>query len=311
MVFIKIFSIFFIIISGFIVRKKKLISSLTIQEMSILITKVFYPSFILSSFLKNFSFLDLIRNYLLPIGTIVIMFSGYFIGIFFSKFLKFENEKEKSTFLFQCTINNYSFLPLPIILFLYGEKYVPMLILSTFGSEISVWTIGILSLTGNKFNRSIFKNLLSFPLISIIISVIFIFLREKIYIGNEILVEIGKAFFNVISLMGNATIPVALFVAGGKMGDITIKNLLTLKSLLLSFLRLILIPIISIIIFKILNFPEEVEKVLKIVSIMPCAIASIVLSEAFNRDSKFAAETVLLTHILSLFTIPIFLKVFK
>ncbi len=311
MLLIKIFSVFLIIIAGIFVRKKGLISSLTIKEMSVIITKIFYPALIFSSFLKNFNSSDLIKNYLLPAGTVLIMVCGYIYGLVFSKFFIFSDEKEKNTFRFQCTINNYSFLPLPIILFLYGEKYIPFLILSTFGSEISVWTIGILALTGNKFEKKALKNLLSIPMISIIISVILIFLKDIFLIENTFLIESGKSVLNVVNLMGNATIPVALFIAGAKMGEIELKNLFKFKSLFLSFLRLILIPLTSIILFYIFNFPSEMRKVLIVVAIMPSAIASIVLSEAFESDSKFAAETVLLTHLLSLITIPVFLSIFK
>jgi len=311
MIIIKVFSVFLIIILGIIVRKKGFISSLTIKEMSVIITKVFYPSLIISSFIKNFTSEDIITNYILPLGTILIMFTGYIYGIIFTKFIKFKNEKEKNTFHFQCTINNYSFLPLPIILFLYGEKDISKLILSTFGSEISVWTIGILSLTGNKFEKKALKNLLSIPMISIIFSIIGIFLKDKINLENYIIIESGKSILNIINLLGNATIPVALFIAGAKMGEIEFKKIFIFKSLLLVFLRLILIPLTSIFFFYIFSFPYEIRKILIVVAIMPSAIASIVLSEAFESDSKFAAETVLLTHLFSLMTIPVFLSIFK
>ncbi|MCM8809838.1 MAG: AEC family transporter [Candidatus Omnitrophica bacterium] len=310
MLIIKIFSVFIIIIAGVIVRKRKIISSITIKEMSIVITKVFYPCLILSSFIKNFNSEDLIKNYILPVGTILIMATGYLYGIILKKFLNFDSSKEEKTFHFQCTINNYSFLPLPIILFLFGEKEIPKLIFSTFGSEISVWTIGILSLTGNRFEKRTLKNLLSIPMISIIFSIIFIFLKDAININNPIIIESGKSILNVITLVGNATIPVALFIAGAKIGEIEFKNIFKFKSILLSFLRLIVIPLTSIFFFYKFSFPVDVRNILIVVAIMPCAIASIVLSEAFDGDSKYAAETVLLTHLFSLITIPIFLYIY-
>ncbi|MCX7917878.1 MAG: AEC family transporter [bacterium] len=311
MFIIKIFSVFLVLLIGIIVKKRGLISSTTIKEMSVLITKVFYPSLIFSSFLKNFSANDLIKNYILPIGTFLIMFSGYIYGIIFTKLISFENEKEKNTFHFQCTINNYSFLPLPIILFLYGEKEIPKLIFSTFGSEISVWTIGVLSLTGNKLEKKVIKNLLSIPMISIMVSILFIFLKKFIGIDNKFLLETGNSILNIINLLGNATIPLALFIAGAKMGEVNFVNLFDFKYLFLSFLRLILIPITSILLFNIFLIPYEIKKILIVVAIMPSAIASIVLSEAFDSDSKFAAETVFLTHIFSLITIPLFLYIIK
>lgn len=311
MLLIKIFSVFLPIIIGILIRKKGIISSTTIKEISVLITKVFYPALILASFLRNFNSSDLSRDFLLPVGTILIMVCGYIVGFMFSKFLSFKSEKEKNVFHFQCTINNYSFLPLPIILFIYGEKYVPMLILSTFGSEISVWTIGILALTGNKFEKKSLKNLLSIPMISILIAIILIFLKGFVIIENKMLIEIGNSILNFLNLMGNATVPMALFIAGAKMGEVELKNILQFNHLLLSFIRLIFIPLISILLFNLFPFSSDVKKVLSVVAIMPTAIASIVLSSAFESDSEFAAETVLLTHLFSLITIPFFLYFFQ
>ena len=105
MIFLKILPIFLIILLGFFARKKGFIGISTIKEISVSITKFFYPALIFSSFLKNFNADELIEGWQLPLGTFILMFSGYITGIFVSKFLRFRNDKEKDTFRFQCTIN--------------------------------------------------------------------------------------------------------------------------------------------------------------------------------------------------------------
>jgi predicted permease len=40
---------------------------------------------------------------------------------------------------------------------------------------------------------------------------------------------------------------------------------------------------------------------------MPAAIASVMLSDMYKADSEFAASAVLLTHVASLVTIPLWL----
>jgi len=310
MLFLKILPVFLIIFLGFFARKKKYISLLTIKEISISITTFFYPCLIFSSFLSNFTLNNLIRGWQLPFGTLIIMFIGYLIGIFVSKFLKFKDNKEKDTFRFQSTINNYSFLPITIVIVLLGEKRVPELILSTFGSEISLWTFGIIALTGNRINKKSVKNLFSMPMIAILFSVILIFLRDKIAItiSNQYLKTFSSSILVATDLLGKITSPLALFIAGCRMGDIKLKGIFNLKNNFLILLRLFIIPAFAISIFNILGFNKEIKTILNIVAIMPAAIASVVYSEAYNADPEYATETVFLTHLFSLFTIPLWLK---
>lgn len=312
MIFLKILPIFLIIFLGFFARKKGFIGPSTIKEISVSITKFFYPALIFSSFLKNFNADELIDGWQLPLGTFILMFSGYITGILVSKFLRFKNDKEKDTFRFQCTINNYSFLPMTVIIVLLGEKRIPELILSTFGSEISVWTFGILALTGNRIKKDSFKNLLSVPMITILLSVLLIFLRDKtgISVENEYLKILFSSILISIDLLGKITVPLAIFIAGCRMGDIKLKGIVNLKNIVLVFLRLFLIPAFAILLFNISGFDKDVRVILNIVAIMPTAIASIVLSEAYGADAEYAATTTLLTHLVSFFTIPLWLTFF-
>lgn len=311
MLFLKILPIFLIILLGFFARRKNFISLQTIKEISVAITRFFYPALIFSAFLKNFTAGQLIDGWQLPAGTLLLMFSGYLIGIFASKFIKFKDNKEKDTFRFQCTINNYSFLPMTVIIVLLGEAKISQLILSTFGSEISVWTFGILALTGNRLRKESFKNLLSVPMMAILFSVLLIFLRDKtgFTVSNQYLKVLSSSILISIDLLGKVTIPLALFIAGARMGEIKMKGILNLKNVFLIILRLFLIPAVAIVLFNLLKFEHDVKIILSIVAIMPTAIASIVLSEAYDGDSEYAAATTFLTHLISFFTIPLWLTI--
>ncbi|MCP4482207.1 MAG: hypothetical protein GY817_05395 [bacterium] len=46
-----------------------------------------------------------------------------------------------------------------------------------------------------------------------------------------------------------------------------------------------------------------------IIAIMPAAVTSIVFADIFDGDTQFAAESVLITHILALLTIPLWLDI--
>ncbi len=310
-IFVRILSIFLIILAGTVARKRSILTDKTITSMAVCVTNFFYPALIISSITSNFTIKSLISHWTLPAGTILIMFTGYIIGMIFSGFLTFESEKQKNTFLFQCTINNYVFLPLPIIAMLLGETGVGFLIFSSFGSELSVWTIGILGLTGNRTERKNIKNLMSAPIFALIFSIALVFARDTFsgtpVFSNRLLREIVAGFAGSIDIFGKATVPLALFTAGGRMYNLSMKHIKKQVQFWVNFLRLIFIPAAACALLTVLPVSREIFMVLAVVSIMPAAIASVILSEAYGADTDFASSSVLTTHIFSLLTIPAWL----
>lgn len=309
--FIRILAIFGMIAAGIIARRMNMLTKETASQISRITTNFFYPALIFSYLVNNFSLKGLAENWVLPFGTLIIMTSGYITGNILSRFIPFKDEKQKGQFLFQCTINNYSFLPLPIALMLYGNTGVAYLIFSTLGSEISVWTMGVFALTGNRFRKDSVKNLLSIPMIAIFLSVVAIALRDMcnfLYACPLIIKEAGSSFFSVIDIFGKGTIPVAMFIAGSRMADLKPHHLITSIQGYVISLRLLIIPAISSVFLYLLPFPVEARNILLIVAVMPSAIASVVLGEVYNSDTEFAASSVLTTHLFSLITIPLWLS---
>ncbi len=313
--FVRVAAIFCMIGFGALAKKLKLIDSSATSQLSKLVTYFFYPALVFSSLVSNFSLESLIANWALPAGSMVIMLTGYFVGLIAVLVFKFQQKKKKEQFLFQSTINNYSFLPLPIILMLWGNEGVAQLIFSTLGSEIILWTLGIFVLTGNKLSWGSLKHLLSVPILAILAAIIVIALRSAIGEGNLVL-EVGvfelvsHSFLDMLEVFGAATIPLAMFLAGSRVADLKLNHFFEFKQLLLIALRLLIIPAVAVLMIYLLPFSEELRKVLLVVSVMPSAITSVMLSEVYNSDTDFAASSVLTTQVVSILTIPVWLTIF-
>jgi len=319
--FIKLFftvlSIFLMMFLGVIARKVGLFDTNTIRQMSYVNIRFFYPALIFSSLVSNFTGKTLLANSNLPLGTIIIMSSGYLYGLLFSKIMSFADQKEKDSFRFQCTINNYTFLPLPIVFMLWGNKGVALLIISSLGAEICLWTIGILSLTGNRFSKTSLKNILSVPLITIVFSFFVITIRDYLlsnntlsaFVTNPVFSQFGNSFISALDICGKAAVPVAMLIVGGRISDLVWKHIFTLKQIYLSIIRLVVIPATSLAIFYCLPFEKNINLVLAVVAIMPSAVVTVALSEVYDSDVKFSATGVLTTHLFSLITLPVWLYV--
>ncbi len=297
---------------GILARRLNILNRDTTTRMARATTDFFYPALIFTSIVDNFTLRSLLENRGLPVGALLIMIIGYVIGVAFARFIKFSGEQEKNQFMFQCAINNYSYLPLPIVLMLWGDAGVAGLVFSTLGSELSVWTIGVFALAGNRFRRENLRRLLSMPMIALVSAIVAVALKDHagFLAASPFLKEAGGAFFLMLDMLGKATIPLAMFVAGGRMAELQPHNIFTRNQGYVAVLRLIVIPAIAALLLHVLPFPDEPRLILLVLAIMPSAIASVVLSEAYGSDTDFAASSVLNTQVLSLFTIPAWLAFF-
>jgi len=306
-----VFCIFLMMVPGFVAVKQGYFSRTTIAETSTLMVRFIYPCFIFHAIIDSFSFRELVSSWTLPAICLGLMFFGYFVGIAVIRLMKFNSEDEKTGFIFQCTLNNYSFLPLPLVMFMYGIKGAAALIFSSFGAEIAVWTLGVFILEGRKLHLKNLKHLLSPPLVSLYLAIIVLFIFDLMQIDTKIFFyseSFGLTyFFKTIGTIGLATIPLAIIIAGGRIAEVPHSGLRNYRVWILSFLRLIAIPATAIVIIKLLPLPEMTEKIMLVVAVMPVSIASILFSEIYKIENSFITVTVFVTHILSLITVPVML----
>lgn len=304
---------------GWIARRKGVLDAEATRQLSRLLATCIYPALIFSSMTRHFDVQALKSHWILPVGAFGIMFSGFIIGLCVERWFTDPHSRQGHVFLFQCTINNYSFLPMPLALMLWGETGVANLIFSTLGPELAIWTLGVYALSGRKLNRDNFKQLLNPPLLTILATLAFIVLRDIMPIAASAdsstsdapLAALGEAIRSAITLLGGATIPLAMIIAGSRMAGLRVHHLVSRTQMALTLLRLVIIPAAVVLMIMMAPFSEESRKILILVAIMPSAVTSVVLSEIYHADSEFAAATVLMTHLLCLLTIPLWLLLLK
>jgi predicted permease len=236
------------------------------------------------------------------------MFLGYIFGFFFIKLLRFESDDEKKAFHFQCVMNNYSFVPLPLALIFFGEKGAAVVILCSLGAEFAIWTLGLASLQGFSIDKKMLKIFSVPPMLALYLSIFLILISGFTDINfKNSSSSLLKNLMITIRMIGGATIPVAMIVCGGRMGLAPVSRIFRANVFILSFVRLVIIPAAIILILSLLPIDALYFKVISIIAVMPTAIASIVMSEIYGGDKDFMTATVLVTNIAGLVTIPIIL----
>ena len=240
----------------------------------------------------------------------MIMLTGFCLGALAACLVPFRGERERRAFRFQCTINNYVFLAMPLVLIYWGAKGVALLVFSTVGSELSVWTLGVIALTGHRLEWRTLRQLLSMPMAAILAAVLTLGIVQVTgwqVPADGLVGDLRQNLLAALDIVGKGTVPLAMMVAGSRMAELQPKHLLRLPQLAVVSLRLLVIPAVALGLLCLLPFAPEARQVLTVVAVMPSAIASVMLSDIYNADSEFAATAVLLTHAAALFTIPLWL----
>ncbi len=312
-IILRILATFLMIGVGFLARRKGQITNETTRQLSHLLTTFFYPALIFTSMTRNFDLRGLGEYWILPVGGFTIMFIGFVLGMVIETFIHRPAPGSENAFLFQCTINNYSFLPLPIALMLWGETGVAGIIFSSLGSELSLWTLGLFAISGRHINAASLKRIISPPLVTIGISIAWIVLRDILpsgfisFLSRPALQNPAEAALDAMRMLGAATIPIAMVMAGSRMAGLHPKHLISIDKSIVAGLRLIVVPALVVLLLTMMPVSGEVRRTLLLVATMPSAVASVIFSELYNEDAEFAAACILLTHILCIPTIPLWM----
>lgn len=313
-IFFKTLAIFAVMGFGFILRRRNVIDAAFNRQMSLVLVNVFYPALILSSIVRNFTFASLVANWALPAGSAMIMLIGWGVGVIGQRLMRRQAPATAGVFLFQCTMNNYSFLPIMLAAGLLGNDAVSLVIFSTIGAEICVWTLGLQAMTGQRPSLAALRHLASVPMMAMLAGCLV--LLAKLALGGAADRWAGDPWagpplamaLDALALAGQATIPVSAIIVGSRMGSLHPHHLLSWLMAVTTVLRLLVIPAIATALLVLLPFPPATRPVLLIVAAQPAAMVSVTLAEVYGSDAEYAAASVLLTHVFCLLTIPLWLS---
>jgi malate permease and related proteins len=309
--FIKMLPLILLTLAGYALYKLKRIDAAFNRQLSLVMLNVFYPCLIVSSIVRNFTLETLLRNWMMPVGAVFILVTGWLVGLATLPLLKRQSEATRRCYHFVCLMNNYSFLPILMAASLWGERAIALIIFSGLGSELCVWTLGLKALTGQKLDRVLLKNLASVPMAALIGSCAILAVRavcgwHGLSLGATAN-EFVKTVIETCQMAGGATIPASALICGARIATLHPSKVFSPLMAGTCALRLVAIPALCIAGLSLAPLPVDIRRVLILIAVQPAAMASVTLSEAFGGDSDFSAAAILATHILCLVTVPLWL----
>lgn len=290
----KIIEMFVILVVGFLAFKVNILDNESNKRLSAMLTKIISPALLFMSYQLEFDkkrMEGLIVTLLLAILTHVvsIVVSNLAIRRGTSKDVEIER--------FSCVYSNCGFIGIPLIQAIYGQEGVFYMTAYITIFNLFVWSHGLTLMCGkaSSFLATVKKCVQPVTVMIVLGIICFLF-------GIKIPEVIG----NPLKTIGAMNTPVAMIVAGCNLAESDLMGTLKrMRSYYISFIKLILIPVICTVIMKFIPMdPIYITSVLIGVA-CPAGAMGTVLALQYDKNSNYASELFTLTTLLSLFTIPL------
>ena len=202
---------------------------------------------------------------------------------------------------FATSFANPGFFGIPLIVASLGQGAVFYAAPFIAFLNIGQWTYGVSRLNGQPVLQGFQpKKLIKAPFVIAILVGIFLFVTQ---------IKLPEILSSCLSSVAALNTPLAMFTVGVYLAQTDLKKMLGRRSLyLISALRLLVIPGLSLLLLML--FPasmEQMRTVLLIVAACPVGSNVAVYAQLHNKDYPYAVETVVISTLLSIVTIPFIL----
>ncbi|WP_160687519.1 AEC family transporter [Clostridium sp. C2-6-12] len=281
-----------LMVIGFIVYRKKLIDDEGAKQLSNLLVWIINPLIMLTRYQMNFSMDKLIDLGISFIVSLFAMLIGFFVG-------KTIFKKEQKIDKFAVGFANAGFIGIPLVTNIVGLDQVFFLSAYLVCFNILSYTYGIYLVSSNKKLITIRSILFNPGIIAVGIGII-------IFISP---IKLPKFIYDAFNLVGQTNTPIAMILLGTYIAKAKVITLFNNKyAYFVCFIKLIVIPMIVLIIFKFLPTDlGEIKKVVLIAVSTPVGLTVPMFSQMYGGDYEYGAKLVGLSTLLSLITIPIIL----
>lgn len=201
---------------------------------------------------------------------------------------------------FAAAFSNAGFMGIPLVRACFGDEAVFFLVGFVALLNLLQWTYGAFVLSHGKAKMGMKQILLNPISISLLLGML-LFATGA---GTKLPDVVQNTVKGINGLNG----PLAMLVLGVYLGQIDPKNLLISKRLyLLSFVRLLLIPVLTLLVLWLLPVDTTIALTVLTAACAPVGSNVAVYAQVYGEDYPYACQTVAMSTLLSVVTIPLIL----
>ncbi|MCR5651168.1 MAG: AEC family transporter [Lachnospiraceae bacterium] len=291
--------LFLLMITGFVSRKKGILSDSDCSGLSRLVINVANPALVLTAGINQTDTLkgtSLLTAAALSVGVYVFLIISSFLMSFIIR-----APKEKSnTYCVMTVFSNIGFMGFPVVSAVYGLK--ALLYASFFMIPCNVllytWAIGALGgSAGGKGITAVLKKIFNAGVVSCIFAVI-------LYLSH---IQVPVFIETFVKYIANLTAPLSMLVIGASIVKMDVKKLFgDVRLIIFCLLKLLVWPVIGIVLVKLCGIKDPMLLGVALVMLAtPVGAMTAMLAGEYGGDYELASRGVALSTIMSVATMPL------
>lgn len=291
--------VFITLACGFGLRRLGKLQPAADPSLLTLAVNFLYPCLIAHTVLRSKALEEKSVVFGAPIAGAVLLAVSFAIAAVVARAMRIQRPQPAATFIFTAALPNWGYLPIPLVHDLFGEGTTGVLFVHNIGLELTLWSLGIWILCGERS----WRRALNIPFFAILGALALNLLNAAAWLPGFVLDSLG--------FLGQAAIPLSLILAGATLADALSEGGLTQNvghTIAGCVVRLLLLPPLVILAARWLPCSIELKRVLVVQAAMPCALVPVLLSRHYRADSGTSVRIVMATTILGLLTIPLWLQ---
>lgn len=290
----QLFILYVFLLVGWLIGKLKKDKASHADILSVLLVNVFLPCKVFNTFSKNVTVSYLLEKYTLVISSLILLIIMATLSFPVARLLT-KNKYEKKVYAYSFTIGNYGYLGYALIDYVFGESVLTEFMLFVIPFVLYTYTVGYMMLTGTDLSL---KRLLTPTTVAIVLGIA----------AGLTGIPIPEIISTTTAAASACVGPLSMLLTGITLSTFALKALVSnKKAYIVSFIRLIALPTVAYFVCKGLRLDNVLPMVL-MVACMPCGLNTVVFPKLVGEDCTIGARLALITHLLSIITLPLWLS---
>ena len=280
-------------VCGIVIKRRKILPDNAREVLTDLVMNLILPASIIHSFEVEFN-MTVLRKFavILIIAAAAQVISMICANVFWNR----QPENLKAVLQYGTQVSNAGFLGLPVTEGVLGAEGLMYASVFLIPQRIVMWTAGIAYFTRSADWKGTFKKLVKNPCIVAVYIGFFLMLTQ---FQLPVMVE------NTLVKLAACTTPLTSILIGIMVADVDYRNLVSPMMFVLVFVRQLLLPGLVFLGCRLLHIEPLLTGVSVLLVGMPVGSTSPILAAKYGGDYVFAGKCVILSTVLSLFTIPL------
>lgn len=297
--------LFSFIIIGYLLAKWKVLPENSSVVLSKLENTIFIPALVMGTFIENFTVERISAASNILLASFIIAFIAIPFAILVSKLFT-KDRYIQNIYTYGLSFANFGFMGNAVVMSLFPDIFFEYLIFTLpLWILIYVWGVPRLLMADAARKQTFKETAKSF------VNPMFIAMLAGMVIGL-LQIKLPAWFVSLVDVSGDCMSPIAMLLTGVVVSTISLKRTFTdVKVYLISFIRLIVMPVIFILVARFLEMPQTTYICALCSLAMPLGLNTVVIPSAFGKDTTVAAGMAVISHLFAVVTIPLIFMVIK